>query len=98
MGVAAEKVTGDGPGGAALVRLSDGSSLTTDRVLVATGRRVDVHAVGLDALGLPGLDERSRAVPVDERCRVTDGVWAVAVLCSKCQVPAPILLSIVTPQ
>ena len=28
----------------------------------------------------------------------TDGVWAVAVLCSKCQVPAPILLSIVTPQ
>jgi hypothetical protein len=27
-----------------------------------------------------------------------DGVWAMAVQCSKCQVPAPILLSILTPQ
>jgi hypothetical protein len=28
----------------------------------------------------------------------TDGVWAVAILCSKCQVPAPIILSILEPQ
>jgi hypothetical protein len=28
----------------------------------------------------------------------TDGVWAVGVTCSQCQVPAPILLSILTPQ
>jgi hypothetical protein len=27
----------------------------------------------------------------------TDGVWAVAVRCSKCQIPAPVVLSIVTP-
>jgi hypothetical protein len=28
----------------------------------------------------------------------TDGVWALAVMCSKCQVPAPVVLSIVAPQ
>lgn len=77
VGVSAERVEGDGPGGAARVHLSDGSSVEVDRVLVATGRRVDVHAVGLDALGLPDLGPDARAVPVDEWCRVTDGVWAV---------------------
>jgi pyruvate/2-oxoglutarate dehydrogenase complex dihydrolipoamide dehydrogenase (E3) component len=77
VGVRAEHVEGDGPGGAARVRLSDGSTVEADRVLVATGRRVDVHAVGLDELGLPGLGADARAVPVDEWCRVTDGVWAV---------------------
>jgi pyruvate/2-oxoglutarate dehydrogenase complex dihydrolipoamide dehydrogenase (E3) component len=77
LGVRAERVEGDGPGGAARVTLSDGSAVQTDRVLVATGRRVDVHAVGLDVLGVPGLDAESRAAPVDEWCRVTDGVWAV---------------------
>ena len=28
----------------------------------------------------------------------TDGVWLVAVMCSKCQVPAPVVLSILQPQ
>jgi pyruvate/2-oxoglutarate dehydrogenase complex dihydrolipoamide dehydrogenase (E3) component len=77
LGVSARRVAGDGPGGQARVELSDGSSVGADRVLVATGRRVDVHAAGLDVLGLPGLDAEARAVPVDEWCRVTDGVWAV---------------------
>jgi pyruvate/2-oxoglutarate dehydrogenase complex dihydrolipoamide dehydrogenase (E3) component len=75
--VSADAVEGHGPGGAARVRLADGSIVEAHRVLVATGRRVDVHAVGLDALGLDGLDENARAVPVDEWCRVTDGVWAI---------------------
>jgi pyruvate/2-oxoglutarate dehydrogenase complex dihydrolipoamide dehydrogenase (E3) component len=77
VGVRAEQVEGDGPGGAARVRLSDGSTVETDRVLIATGRRVDVHAVGLDVLEIDGLDAEARAVPVDEWCRVTDGVWAL---------------------
>jgi pyruvate/2-oxoglutarate dehydrogenase complex dihydrolipoamide dehydrogenase (E3) component len=83
VGVLAERVDGDGPGGAARIRLSDGSTVETDRVLVATGRRVDVHAAGLDQLELPGLDAESRAAPVDEWCRVTDGVWAVGDLTGK---------------
>jgi pyruvate/2-oxoglutarate dehydrogenase complex dihydrolipoamide dehydrogenase (E3) component len=83
VGVRAERVTGDGPGGAARVRLSDGTTVEADRVLVATGRRVDVHAVGLDTLGVDGLDEDARAVPVDDWCRVTDGVWAVGDITGK---------------
>lgn len=77
LGVSAERVEGDGPGGAARVHLSDGSTVEADRVLVATGRRVDVHAVGLDELDVPGLDASARAVPIDDWCRVTDGVWAL---------------------
>jgi pyruvate/2-oxoglutarate dehydrogenase complex dihydrolipoamide dehydrogenase (E3) component len=83
VGIMAQRVEGDGPGGAARLQLGDGSTLEADRVLVATGRRVDVHAVGLDALDLPGLGQDARAVPVDERCRVTDGVWAVGDITGK---------------
>jgi pyruvate/2-oxoglutarate dehydrogenase complex dihydrolipoamide dehydrogenase (E3) component len=41
---------------------------------VATGRRADLAAAGLDAVG---IDPDQRAVPVDENQRVSDGVWAV---------------------
>jgi len=54
--------------------LSDGPRLAADRLLVATGRRVDLGAVGLGALG---LDETARSAPVDEHLRVADRVWAV---------------------
>ncbi len=56
------------------VTLADGTVLTGERLLVATGRRVDLAAVGLGAVG---IDETARAVPTDEHLRVTDGVWAV---------------------
>ncbi|MFI6601646.1 dihydrolipoyl dehydrogenase family protein [Nonomuraea sp. NPDC050536] len=57
----------------------DGSMFTLDgaraeKLLVATGRRVDLKAIGVGALG---LDESARAVPTDARMRVTDGVWAL---------------------
>lgn len=41
---------------------------------MATGRRVDVAATGLGSVGVAA---DARVVPVDERCRVSDGVWAV---------------------
>lgn len=65
-----------GPGGegSVTVVLGDGEEVSAERLLVATGRRVDLAAVGLDVLG---VDTAARAVEVDERCRVTDGVWAV---------------------
>ena len=28
----------------------------------------------------------------------TDGTWLVAVMCGKCQLPAPVVLSVLTPQ
>lgn len=62
------------------VEFDDGGSVEAERLLVATGRRADLGAVGLGAVG---VDEEQRWVPVDERMRVTDGVWAVGDLCGE---------------
>lgn len=48
--------------------------LRAERLLVATGRRVDLAEVGLDVVG---QDPHGRHARVDERCRVSSGVWAV---------------------
>jgi len=48
--------------------------LTAERLLVATGRRVDLASIGVAAVG---LDEKARAIPTDERMRAADGVWAI---------------------
>jgi pyruvate/2-oxoglutarate dehydrogenase complex dihydrolipoamide dehydrogenase (E3) component len=56
------------------LRLGDGSSLSAERVLVATGRRPDLEGIGVGALG---LDVTAHGVPVDARMRVVPGVWAV---------------------
>lgn len=57
-----------------VVRLSNGEELAAERLLVATGRRIDLAGLGVGALG---LDESARSVPVDERLRAAPGVWAV---------------------
>ncbi|MBA3399965.1 MAG: NAD(P)/FAD-dependent oxidoreductase [Acidimicrobiia bacterium] len=57
------------------VVLADGREVVAERLLVATGRRVDLAAIGAEILG---IDVNSaRALPVDEHLRVIDGVWAV---------------------
>lgn len=72
-GVGIERVEAFGPTGAE-VELADGSRMHAERMLVATGRRSDLHALGVGALG---LDENGRSLPVDGRMRVAPGVWAV---------------------
>jgi pyruvate/2-oxoglutarate dehydrogenase complex dihydrolipoamide dehydrogenase (E3) component len=54
------------------VKLSDGSTLETDRLLVATGRRPNV-----DGLEGAGVTIERRGVVVDERCRAAENVWAI---------------------
>ena len=56
------------------VTLADERELGADKLLVATGRRAEIRALGL---GSVGLDESARWVAVDDRLRVTDGLWAV---------------------
>ncbi len=71
-GVGATQVAADGDG--VLVSLSNGSSLSGERLLVATGRRVDLGPLGVEAVG---IDPAGRGIPVDEHLRAGDGLWAV---------------------
>jgi pyruvate/2-oxoglutarate dehydrogenase complex dihydrolipoamide dehydrogenase (E3) component len=78
VGVSAAAVRGTDDG--IEVELADGTVLTAERLLVATGRRTNVEGLGLDTIGL-GSDVRF--IPTDERMRVTDGVWAVGDITGK---------------
>lgn len=71
-GVKATEVRQDD--GQLVVELDDGSRVTAVQLLVATGRRADLGAAGLGAVG---VDESQRWVPVDGHMRVAEGVWAL---------------------
>jgi pyruvate/2-oxoglutarate dehydrogenase complex dihydrolipoamide dehydrogenase (E3) component len=62
------------------VDLEDGTSLAAAQLLVSAGRRADLAAAGLGAVG---VDESQGWVPVDEHLRVADGVWAVGDITGK---------------
>jgi pyruvate/2-oxoglutarate dehydrogenase complex dihydrolipoamide dehydrogenase (E3) component len=68
-----ERVEPHGAHGAT-IHFADGSSVSGDRMLVSTGRRSDLAALGVGALG---LDETARAIPTDPMMAVRPGVWAV---------------------
>jgi pyruvate/2-oxoglutarate dehydrogenase complex dihydrolipoamide dehydrogenase (E3) component len=69
-GVRAAQVSHDGAEFS--VRLSDGSSVTGEKLLVATGR-----AAKLEGTEQLGVDPAARFITTDERMRVADKVWAV---------------------
>ena len=71
-GVAIDTVRQDGS--QVVLELAGGTRVRGERLLVATGRRPDLAALGVDALG---LDDKAPALPVDEHMRVTDGLWAI---------------------
>jgi pyruvate/2-oxoglutarate dehydrogenase complex dihydrolipoamide dehydrogenase (E3) component len=57
-----------------VVEFAERDELRGDRLLVATGRRPRVDDVGLDTVG---VEPTRQGVPVDERMRVADGLWAI---------------------
>ena len=71
-GARATKVDRDGE--QIRVLLHDGHAVAADRVLVATGRRADLPALGVGSIG---LDAEARSIPVDDHLRAAQGVWAV---------------------
>jgi pyruvate/2-oxoglutarate dehydrogenase complex dihydrolipoamide dehydrogenase (E3) component len=76
-GAKAERVThnrGAGDRAGFTVTLADGTELGGSALLVATGRRADLAAVGT---GSVGIDENQREVPVDDHLRAAPGVWAL---------------------
>lgn len=72
LGAHAERV--EARGDAALVGLDDGTELIADRLLVATGRAVDVDELGLETAG---IDASGRFIEVDDHMRAAEGVWAL---------------------
>jgi pyruvate/2-oxoglutarate dehydrogenase complex dihydrolipoamide dehydrogenase (E3) component len=78
-GVEIVSATSSTPAGCT-VQLGDGSSVSAERVLVATGRRSDLAGLGVAALG---LDDTAHALPVDTRMRILPGVWAVGDITGK---------------
>ena len=72
-GVHAQRVTVQGS--ERVVALDDGSSVRGEVVVVAAGRRPRSHDIGLETIGVSPDPERP-GVPIDEHCRVADGVWA----------------------
>ncbi len=68
------RVTGAGRDGQDYrLTLDDGRTLTGDRLLVATGRRVRLP----DGLDTVGVTAGRHGVPVDARLRVADRLWAI---------------------
>jgi pyruvate/2-oxoglutarate dehydrogenase complex dihydrolipoamide dehydrogenase (E3) component len=57
-----------------VVTLAGGTELAGERLLVATGRTVDLTGLGLEAAGLDGT---TRFIQVDERMRAGDGIWGM---------------------
>jgi pyruvate/2-oxoglutarate dehydrogenase complex dihydrolipoamide dehydrogenase (E3) component len=53
---------------------------TADRLLVSTGRRTDLDALGVAAAG---LDPRAHFIETDGRMRAAEGVWAIGDITGK---------------
>jgi pyruvate/2-oxoglutarate dehydrogenase complex dihydrolipoamide dehydrogenase (E3) component len=71
-GTGAESVRHDGL--EFTVTLAGGRQYRGERLLVATGRKTDLAGLGV---GVIGLDEKARAIPVDDRMQAAPGVWAL---------------------
>lgn len=71
-GIQAKKVGHDGR--RFTVHLDDGCLVHGQQLLVAAGRRTDLAALGVGAIG---VDEHAPTIPVDERMRAAEGVWAI---------------------
>ena len=71
-GVSAARISHDGE--SFEMTLANGGTLSASRLLVATGRRIDLAGIGAGAVG---IDEQARVVPVDDRMRAAPGVWAI---------------------
>ncbi|MEV7969045.1 NAD(P)/FAD-dependent oxidoreductase [Sphaerisporangium sp. NPDC088356] len=68
------KVTRVDHHGAAFTVMTEDGSHRAEKLLIATGRRSDLAALGVGAIG---LDESAHAIVVDEHMRAAEGVWAL---------------------
>jgi pyruvate/2-oxoglutarate dehydrogenase complex dihydrolipoamide dehydrogenase (E3) component len=66
--------------GGFVLELGGGERLHAERLLVATGRRTDLAAIGIDSVG---LDPAARTIEVDDRMRAGDRLWAIGDMTGK---------------
>jgi pyruvate/2-oxoglutarate dehydrogenase complex dihydrolipoamide dehydrogenase (E3) component len=57
-----------------MLHFPDASQVSGDRLLVATGRRLRTHDLGLHTVG---VEARPGGIPVDDRLAVGPGLWAI---------------------
>ena len=81
-GIRCDGGAGDTVAGAADVTLGfdGGEPVTAERLLIATGRRADLGALGVGAVG---IDEHAATIPVDDHMRAAPGVWAIGDITGK---------------
>jgi pyruvate/2-oxoglutarate dehydrogenase complex dihydrolipoamide dehydrogenase (E3) component len=77
-GVEVERAVQSAPpgteGGGVTLHFVDGTRVTGDALVVATGRHVDLRSIGA---GNAGLDEDASAIEVDEHLQAAPGIWAI---------------------
>jgi pyruvate/2-oxoglutarate dehydrogenase complex dihydrolipoamide dehydrogenase (E3) component len=61
-------------GSSGIAELDDGSKIAIDVVVIGAGRTPRTQDLGLETIGVKASP---RGLPVDQRCRVTEGVWAL---------------------
>jgi pyruvate/2-oxoglutarate dehydrogenase complex dihydrolipoamide dehydrogenase (E3) component len=60
--------------GERVVELDDGSEAGGEALIMAVGRRPRTQQLGLETVG---IEPTRGGIPVDERCRAGEGVWAI---------------------
>ena len=60
--------------GERVVRFEDGGEVRSETVIVAGGRRPRTEGIGLESVG---IDPSPQGIPVDERCRAGERIWAI---------------------
>ncbi len=60
--------------GSMLATLDDGTEIEADILVVAAGRTPRIEGIGLESVG---VEPEEKGLPIDDRCRLTEGVWAV---------------------
>lgn len=61
-------------GGERVVTFENGTEIRAAVVLVAGGRRPRTEGIGLETVG---IEPTPTGIPIDERCRAAEGVWAI---------------------
>jgi pyruvate/2-oxoglutarate dehydrogenase complex dihydrolipoamide dehydrogenase (E3) component len=68
--------------GRRVVSLDDGTELRGEQIVIAVGRRPTAENIGLETIG---VQSGPLGIPVDEHCRVAEGVWAAGDCTGKMQ-------------